>query len=133
MLYLRARSVNFFVKTTGDLLENIPHTTSFCQHRFFFTLIKENMTGIRPYMYNVMDFLVVFFFMVNDLECFVRKTERKKNQKHFFILINLYFMFEGKDQMYMFCDVSHKCMYFFFFNYINLRVIYHSVELHKLL
>lgn len=72
------------------------------------------MTGIRPYMYNVMDFLVVFFFKVNDLECFVRKTERKKNQKHFFILINLYFMFEGKDQMYMFCDVSHKCMYFFF-------------------
>lgn len=42
------------------------------------------MTGIRPYMYNVMDFLVVFFFMVNDLECFVRKTERKKEPKTFF-------------------------------------------------
>lgn len=49
---------------------------------FFFTLIKENMTGIRPYMYKWNGFSC-WFFMVNDLEFFVRKIQRNKNRKHF--------------------------------------------------
>lgn len=61
----------------------ISHTQLlFVNTGFFFTLMKENMTGIRPYMYNGMDFLVGFF-MVNDLEFFVRKIQRNKNRKHF--------------------------------------------------